>query len=197
MVFLGYIISSNRFGRKLIFAVGFFTATIILVLQLIPVGAAIMADRYAYIPSIGLFYLVGEGINSLWSKKSKFLAASLSGILIFFFSVITYARCEVWKNGMSLWNDVIGQYQSVALAYNSRGVLFDEENKYIEAFSDYSKAIELNPRYDKAYNNRGNLLMKGNKFNEAKFDYNKSIALEPNFFGAYNEKTKVIYCFIC
>ena len=186
--FLAFVVYSIRFSRKLVFAIGFFSATIILVLQLIPVGAAVMADRYAYIPSIGLFYLAGEGLNLLWRKKSKFFTSMLLSALLIFFSIKTYTRCEVWKSGMSLWNDVISQYQNVSLAYNSRGVLFDNENKFNEAFSDYSKAIELNPRYDKAYNNRGNLLMKGNKFNEAKFDYNKSIALEPNFFGAYKNR---------
>jgi len=188
MGIMAYVFYSIRRTKNIIFAIGFFTATVLLVLQLLPVGGAVMADRYSYIPSIGLFYLAAEGINYLWTKKSKFAAGILTGVFVIFFSVKTYARCEVWKSGMTLWNDVISQYQNVPLAYNSRGVLFDNENKGKEAFSDYTKAIELNPRYDKAYNNRGNLLMKSNKPEEAITDYNQSIALRPDYYGTYKNR---------
>ncbi len=188
LAFMIFIFYTLRFNKKIIFAIGFFTATILLVLQLIPVGGAIMADRYTYIPSIGLFYLAGEGIYLLWSKKYKFITITLVSVFTIFYSVKTYARCQVWKNGITLWTDVIEQYQNVTLAYNSRAVLFDSENKLDEAYSDYSKSIELNPNYDKAYNNRGNLLMKQNKFDQALVDYNKCIELVPNFSGAYKNR---------
>ncbi len=188
LAFMIFIFYTLRFNKKILFSIGFFTATILLVLQLIPVGGAIIADRYTYIPSIGLFYLAGEGIYLLWSKKYKFITISLVCVFTIFYSVKTYARCEVWKNGITLWTNVIQQYQNVTLAYNSRAVLFDSENKLDEAFSDYSKSIELNPTYDKAYNNRGNLLMKQNKFDQALVDYNKCIELVPNFSGAYKNR---------
>ncbi len=185
---LTFVFYSIRRTKKIIFAIGFFTATILLVLQLLPVGGAIMADRYCYIPSIGLFYLAAEGINYLWTMKSKFAAGILTGVFVIFFSAKTYTRCEVWKNGMTLWNDVISQYQNIPLAYNSRGVLFDGENKFREAISDFTKAIELNPNYDKAYNNRGNLLMKSNRPEDAIRDYNHSIVLKPDYYGSYKNR---------
>lgn len=54
------VIYSLRFSRKIFFGIGFFTATVFLVLQLLPIGDAIMANRYGYIPSVGIFYLAGE-----------------------------------------------------------------------------------------------------------------------------------------
>jgi len=78
-------------------------------------GDAVMADRYSYVPSIGLFYLAGEGFYWLWSRrKSSMRVPSLIVLIIIasFFSFETYARCEVWRNGMSLWNDFISHYQS-------------------------------------------------------------------------------------
>jgi len=64
---LFFIIST--FLRKTIFGIGFLPFTVFLVLQFLPVGDAVMADRYSYVPSIGLFYLAGEGFYWLWSRS--------------------------------------------------------------------------------------------------------------------------------
>src|SRR5207247_610413 len=72
ILFLGlasYIIYSVRFSKKIFFGIAFFAVTVFLVLQLLPVGNAIMADRYGYIPSIGIFYLAGELF--FWLKNKK------------------------------------------------------------------------------------------------------------------------------
>lgn len=56
------VIFSLRFKKDISFGIGFFAITIFLVLQLFPVGETFMADRYSYVPSIGIFYLAGEGL---------------------------------------------------------------------------------------------------------------------------------------
>src|SRR5260221_10960730 len=158
LLFLGliaFVIYSIRFSKKVLFGIGFFTITVFLVLQLLPVGDAVMADRYSYIPSIGLFYLAGEGFYWLWNRNSKPLSVILASAFTIFFSVGTYARCRVWENGLSLWSDVIDKHPTVAVAYNNRGGTLLNEKKYEEAISDFSKAIELRPDFYDAYNNRG------------------------------------------
>ena len=112
-----YIIYSHRFSRKIIFGMGFFAITILLVLQLLPVGKAIMADRYGYIPSIGIFYLAGEGFSFLWSKKLKWVAVVLLSVSAVLFSVKTYTRCGVWKDDMTLWNSIIKYDKATEEAY--------------------------------------------------------------------------------
>ena len=140
-------IYSFRFSKKFFFSIGFFTATVFLVLQLLPVGDAIMADRYSYIPSIGLFYLAGEGFYWLWNRNSKMLSVILASTFTIFFSIGTYARCKVWENGLSLWSDVIDKYPTVAVAYNNRGGTLLNEKKYEEAISARSTLGDLEPRY--------------------------------------------------
>jgi tetratricopeptide (TPR) repeat protein len=191
LIFLGlvtYVIYSLRFSKKIFFGFGFFAVTIFLVLQLLPVGNAVMADRYSYIPSIGIFYLAGEGYNLLWSKKLNWAAIILLSAFTIFFSVKTYARCGVWENNMTLWNDVISQNQNIPLAYYGRGVAFKDENKIDEALNDYSKAIQLNPDYADAYYNRGALLLNENKIDEALNDFNKAIQLNPGDAKAYSNR---------
>jgi tetratricopeptide (TPR) repeat protein len=177
---------SRRFTKKIIFGMGFFTATVILVLQLLPVGLAIMADRYSYIPSIGIFYLAGEGFMYLWrSKKLKLPAIIVLSLFAVLFSVETYARCGVWKNDITLWTDVIDQYKTLEYVYYNRGIAFTNEKRNEEAVSDFTRAIELKPDYSGAYNNRGFIFMNQNRNEEAIYDFNKSIELKSDNAVAY------------
>ena len=174
---------SLRFTKKFFLGIGFFAITIFLVLQLLPVGGAIIADRYSYIPSIGIFYLAGEGFNLLLNKKFRVPAFSLLAIITIIFSIKTYARCNIWNNDLSLWNDVISKYQTVPIAYNNRGLIYLHEGKNDIAFKDFNKAIELKPDYAKAYNNRGTLFMNENKSDEALKDFDKAIEFMPSSEG--------------
>ena len=121
----GYIIYRRRFSKKIIFRHGIFLPLpFYLYCSCFLLDNAIMADRYCYIPSIGIFYLAGEGFVLLLSKKLKLSAIILLSAFTVLFSVKSYARCGVWKNDMTLWNDVISQYQTVPSAYYNRGIFF-------------------------------------------------------------------------
>lgn len=180
-----FTIYSLRFSKKIIFGLGFFTLTVLMVLQLLPVGKAIMADRYAYIPSIGIFYLAGEGILYLWNKNMKMTGVLFLGIAAVFLPIKTYARCGIWKNEMIFWSDVIDQYQTVDDAYYNRGIIYMNENKTREAVDDFDKAIALKPYHSNAYNNKGLALMNANMGAEALIQFNMSIEKKPDNADAY------------
>ncbi len=195
LLFIGlvaYAVYSLRYSKKIIFGLGFFAVTIFLVLQLLPVGNVIMADRYSYIPSIGIFYLAAEGFVWLYAKKSKYAAIAVLSIFTVLFSVKTYARCGVWKNEMTLWDNVISQYQTVPIAYNNRGNFLKNENRNAEAVNDFKKAIELNPGFAEAYYNRGSVFKNENRNAEAINDFNKAIELNPGLAEAYNNRGIVL-----
>lgn len=187
--FLGlaaYLIYSQRFSKKIIFGVGFFTINVLLVLQLLPVGRAIMADRYIYMPSIGIFYLASEGMLILWkSKKLKLPAIILLSVFAVLFSLKTYARCGVWENGMTLWNDVIDQDETVSEAYFNRAVFLMNEKRNDDAIRDFNKAIQLKPGYAEAFFNRGVVFVREKRNGEAIKDFNKAIELKPDCAEAY------------
>ncbi len=182
IVFVFYF---TRFSKKIFFGIGFFAITVFLVLQLLPVSGAIMADRYSYVPSIGIFYLAGEGFHWLWSRKKKLISVAALSAFTIFFSVKTNAQCKVWKNDMTLWNDVIRQYQDIPFAYYNRGLAYVTEEDYDMALADFNKTIEMSDKYISAYLNRAKILYGKRKLDDALKDYNKVIELRPNAAEAY------------
>ena len=186
-------IFSIRKTRLVIFAVGFFIATIILVLQLIPVGSAVMADRYSYIPSIGLFLLVATALNYLYrSYKFKLVGIALFIAMAVGYSYVAYKRTLVWKNSLALYNDMLSAGE-VPIAYGNRGLIYQNEGDLEKAESDFNKAIALSPNYKEAFTNRGNLNLALKKYDKALNDFNRVIQLEQTNAKAYYNRGVLYY----
>jgi protein O-mannosyl-transferase len=193
LLFAAFIFYSRHYSRKIILDIGFFSITIFLVLQLLPIGNTIIADRYSYIPSIGIFYLAGEGIYFIWHKIQKILSMILLGGFILFFSIAAFNRSAVWKNEISLWTNVISHYQTIPAAYNNRGNALMGEQKVDEALSDFSHAIELKPTFTQAYYNRGSALLNVKRYQEALKDFNSCIRLDSTYVKALGNRALVLH----
>ncbi len=191
-----WVIYSAHRTRNIIFGFGFYAITIFLVLQLIPVGSAIVAERYGYVPSIGIFFLAGEGFLRLWNRKKNtsinFTGSALLGIVVILFVIRTRSACITWKDGMTLWNSVISRNPDSPTAYSNRGIIYMNENKIDEALHDFAKALELKPDYSDVFNNRGVLLTRQGKYNEALKDFDESIKAEPGLSPTYNNRGYVL-----
>ncbi len=175
LLFLIY--RSKQYGKDILFGFAFFFITIVLVLQILPVGGALMADRYTYLPYIGLFFIFARWINKLIENKAKIspLIIVLLIVLATLFSFQSFQRTKVWHDSISLWTDAIQKNDIEDMLYKSRGVAYTKEKQYDKAIEDFNRAIALRPKnpdvfYDKgfAYNEKGN-------FQEAIKDYSASI----------------------
>lgn len=177
-------------NRSVAFGILFFSANILftLVLQIVSVRGAVMADRYSYIPSIGIYFLAGVLLNQLWTTKYKSTAIIIVSMFAIYFSVVTFVRSQVWQNSLTLWNDVISKYKTVPTAYNNRGVYYMNKKNFVQAIDDFSKAIGLDRKYSLAYYNRGVIYSRLKRYAEALTDYNKAIELRPNYAMAYNNR---------
>lgn len=153
-------------SRKAFFCCGFFLITILPVLQLIPLGSTLVADRYSYIPSLGIYYLIAEVFVWLYSQKNKYAFFARVFLVIVLMaaigvlSMLTWKRCKVWKDGIVLWSDVLRNYPSFVTALNNRGCLFRELNEHEKAVFDFKRALSINSDYKNSryiYLNLGNL----------------------------------------
>jgi len=178
---------SLRYTRKVLFGSLFFIITILPVLQIIP-GAVIAADRYTYFPFIGLFYLAGEGLHRFSQKYGQKTVVIVFGAVILILSALTFQRCLVWKDSVSLWQDILKSYPAFSVAYSHRAAAYHTKGEYERAIADYNIAIALAPDQADMYNNRGISYYSRGDFEKAVADYNTALQLNPNLAEAYNNR---------
>ncbi len=171
----------------------FLIPNFIVMLRIVPFSNQVVAERYIYIPYIGLFFLIGYfyvylvGKKSAYAKKIKFLAMIFFCLIAVLFSFQSYQRIGVWKNGITFWNDVIKKNPDLAFAYYHRAGSKTEFKDINGAIADYSRAIEIYPGYADALVNRGILKYEQGDNNGAIDDFNGALKIYPNFADAlYN-----------
>jgi len=188
------VIKSGSFKHELIFGLLFYFITIVSVLQIIPIGQAIVSERYSYIPYIGIFFIFGQFFSYIkdnkfsFSGKIKYIVSIVLVILTVLYSFLTIERNKVWKNGIVLFTDVIKKYPAQGYGWIARGNSKDNFGDFDGAISDYNSAIKLKPYFPEALNNRGIVYNKINKFDSAIADFNIAIKLKPNYPEAYSNR---------
>ncbi len=173
-------------SKVVLFGILFFLITIFLVLQLIPIGDAIIADRYTYLPSIGLFFIIAYYFEKYFrqSKNYKNILLSIGVLITCILSYLSFNRAKLWKDSISIYTDCLNNYDA-AIIYNNRGAAFFNLGNYDMAIKDISACLELKPRYPHAAKNRGITFEKVNDNAKANEDYSKEIEQFPNDYVNY------------
>ncbi len=192
IVVIVLLIMTIKRSRITAFGILFFIINIFFVLKLfnVPFGNYYMADRYSYLPSIGLFLIIGSIFIKITEKK-KIFKIPLYIVLLAYFVFLgssTFSRTKVWKNSISLWTNVIEQYPKTIHAWNDRGNAKANSGDSQGAIMDFNKAIQLDPQNAMAYNNRGNANGKTGKFSEAINDFNIAIELNSEYADAFSNR---------
>ena len=192
MAIIALAVISLKRTRKILFGLGFFSVSIVLVLQIAPINESIAADHYSYLAYIGLFYLAAVFLQWCEGKLSrpamKWTLRSVILAVIIVLSILTHDRIAVWQDSLSLWNDVISKHPNVALAYHNRGSLLWEMGKYEQAILEYNRVLKLDPSSAKGYNNRGNVKLDMKRYRAAILDYNNAIQLVASYSKAYSNR---------
>lgn len=141
-----FVFLSLKYTKKILFGFLFFVITLLPSSGIMPTGVAHVADRYVYLPYIGLFYLFAESAAYLYNNFPK-IKNLLICIIVFFSAVLfllTYTRTSLWSNTENLMTDTIKQFPNTAEhAYITRGIVYINENRLKEAQSDLEKSIEI------------------------------------------------------
>lgn len=164
-----------------IFGVLFFLVNILLVLQLLPVGGAVMADRYTYLSFTGLFFVLAVMAGRIWESQSPSTATFRIPVMIagtawlIFIAYQSQARTRLWLNSETLWTDVLSKYQRVPIAYNDLGSYYQELGKIDLAKKNLDEALKLNPNFSEALINRSDIYRVLNKIDSAIMDGNRAV----------------------
>ncbi len=177
------IVKLGKTSKEILFGFLFYISTIFIVL-IVPSIKFVVADRFTYVPFLGLFIIIGQGYNVLINKKPQLKYAAIVFLIcvVSFFSFLTFQRCGVWKNSLTLWNDVLAKYPNLSIAYNNRGNYFVKEKQYNLAIDDFTASLRIDPTRARIYANRGGVYANLKKYDLALKDYNSGLALEENYF---------------
>ncbi len=169
--------------------------TLVPVIGIVQVGLQARADRYTYIPMIGLFIMAAWGIPQLlqkWRYRREGLFASCV-LTLSCCSVITWTQTGYWQNSITLFDHAIKVTDRNLSAYNNRGNAYYSLGNYNQAIEDFDNAIEVDPKFTEAYINRG--LAYSDLGNNARAieDYDKAVEADPRHAETYNNRGNAYY----
>jgi len=152
---------------------------VMFVLQVVGAGQGFLADRFTYIPYVGLIFLVVYILDELLKKQTssgKYALYGLGGLMAVYM-VMTFQQTKIWHDSDKLWTHVLQYYDKTSLPFRNRANYRRDQGRTEEALADYNSAIALKP--DGAlYNSRAKLYFNLKKFPEAMDDYNKAISMD-------------------
>lgn len=165
-----------------------FLGMLVPVIGLIQVGVQSMADRYTYIPLIGLLIAVTWGICELvqtWEGRVPLLLVS-SLFTLSACAYLTDRQIRFWHSSETLFQHAVEVTDRNYLAYNNLGFYQSGEGKTAEAMTNYLKSLEINPNYEDALNNVGYALAAQKKYTEAIPYYEAALRIRPNQAEVHN-----------
>jgi len=178
------------FGRKhryLLVGWFWFVGTLVPVIGLVQVGAQAYADRYTYIPYIGLFIMLAWGLPELlsgWRFRNIFFGMA-APITLIALGIGAYRYTSVWNNSTTLFSHAIEVTNNNSLAHNNLGSFYLDNKRYQDAMESLKQAISINPGLTEAYANLGIAYEKLGRWQDAIENYKQAIRIRPDWAEAH------------
>jgi len=180
-----------RFGRRcpyLPMGWSWFLVTLVPVIGIITVGSQSMADRYSYIPFIGLFIMAAWGggadlMKGLHQRKS--ILALFGGGVIIASAALTWQQLDYWRDNISLYNHTLEVTTGNFLIYDNLGSALDRKGYLDAAIQAHREAIRINPNYAAAYTNLGVIFERQGSLDAAIQAHREALRINPNFAEAH------------
>jgi tetratricopeptide (TPR) repeat protein len=164
-----------------------YLGTMIPVIGLVQVGSQAMADRYTYLPSIGLAVMlvwwIIDLIKSEKIRKNILLPAGL--VIVLVLSVLTWRQCGYWKNNFTLYEHALKVTENNDLAHYNLGNALKDQERMDEALHQYQAAVKIRPSSD-GHNNIGIILeLYRKEYDEAIYHYQQALKITPQDSGIH------------
>jgi Tfp pilus assembly protein PilF len=164
-----------------------YLGTLVPVIGLVQVGDHAMADRYTYVPLIGLFIMIAWGscdISKRWHYR-KIVLAVPTVILLCASMISTGFQVRHWQNSTTLFEHTLDVTANNSMAHTNLGVVLAGQGKLDEAVAHYTQALRIKPDHLEARVNMGAALAAQGKLDEAIEHYSEALRIKPNLVGAY------------
>ncbi len=187
----GASVLAARWGRArpyLLVGWLWYLVTLLPVIGIVQIGRQAMADRYTYLPLVGLFIAVTWGVCDLATKwpARRIVLPALAATAIALAAAAAHAQVAVWADSATLWRHALATDPRNYFALHSLGCLDSDAGRTDEAARAFEETIRLAPDYPEARNNLGLMRARQGRIDEAIRQYRAALALDPSLADAHN-----------
>ena len=190
----GLLVSASYFACKaankhpyILFGWLWYLGTLLPVIGIVQVGAQAMADRYTYVPLIGLFVLIIWGVFD-FAQNRRYAKVALSGgavVIVSVVSILTWVQIGYWKHSIALFEHALEVTTDNYLAHNNLANALTILGENDQAMSHYTAALQIYPNYADAHYNKARMLTDQNQIAEAIWHYRKALKINPRLKEAH------------
>ena len=165
-----------------------YIGTLVPVIGLVQAGSQAMADRFTYIPLIGLYIIIAWGVLEIvprWPHRKLYLA-TLSTSLILFLMALTWKQVQYWKDSISLFQHTLEVTSNNWLCNNNLGIALYSEGRTDDAIKHYREALRIKPDHAEPHNNLGIALYSEGRTDDAIKQYLEALRIRPDYAEAHD-----------
>lgn len=165
-----------------------YVVTLVPVIGLVQVGTQAIADRYTYVPLIGVFLALVWGVASLVDRRPalRWAASGLAAGAILTCAVIAHAQVQVWESNRTVWTHAREVTEANYIAENEIGIELVKQGKHDEALPHFEQSSRYRPEYVEAHNNLGLAYSRLGRQQEAIEQFTLTVRLKPDHAEAFN-----------
>ena len=187
-------------GRKWPFLVVgwfWFLGTLVPVIGLVQVGMQAMADRYTYLPLIGVFILFAWGVSEItarWqtTRSARIIIGVMTSLVLVACAARTADQLRHWRNGETLARHALAVTKANYVAYGILGTYLSDNGRLADAIENYRRAVQIRPADVQAQNNLGLALAHTGRLSEAADCFRLALRINPHFADAHNNLGNVL-----
>ena len=176
------VICAARKRKYLVTGWLWYIGTLVPVIGLVQVGSQSMADRYTYIPSIGLFIILTWGLSEISGSGffKKAILTACAGVAIVLLVICTRIQVGYWKNNIVLFSHALEVTENNPLAYYNIANEYQSRKNFDQALTYYYKALEVDADYADTYHNLGLIHKQEGKIEESIEYYYEALRCSPD-----------------
>ncbi|MBW2541032.1 MAG: tetratricopeptide repeat protein [Deltaproteobacteria bacterium] len=165
-----------------------YLGTLLPVIGLVQIGSQAMADRYTYVPLIGLFIALAWAIpeSAVRGRQRQLALGAGAAAVLALFSLLTWQQVGYWRGGIRLFERALEVTQNNSLAHFSLGLALGHEGRFAEALTHHEAALRIDPNHEEALYEIGILFERLGRTEDAIRAYSEAIRMHPHHVRARN-----------
>ncbi len=168
-----------------------FLVSLLPVIGIVQVGRQAMADRYTYLPLIGVYVAIAWSAADLvaarpQAKRLRAAVAATAALALAVCGGLAHEQARHWRDSRALYERAVAVAPGSAVMHNNLGIALAAEGETAAAIAHYRRAVALNPDFPNAHNNLANALQRRGDLDEAVAHYRRALEIEPGYASAHS-----------